>query len=180
MLDWMALYDKYYGDNRPLYDLLLRHSRCVAGKALGVAKSHPELNVDMEFLEEAAMLHDIGIFLTDAAPIHCFGKYPYIAHGYLGAELMRKEGLPRHALVCERHTGTGLSLKEIEERGLPVPHRDMCPVSTEELIVCYADKFFSKTRPDEEKSLEGVIRSLSRFGQEDAERFRKWHTLFNI
>ena len=36
------------------------------------------------------MLHDIGIFQTDAPGIHCFGSQPYICHGRLGAELLRK------------------------------------------------------------------------------------------
>ncbi len=178
MVDWLKLYDKYYNDNKALYDLLLTHSRCVADKALDVLKRHPEIQADAAFVEEAAMLHDIGIFLTDAPPIHCFGDNPYIAHGYLGAELMRKEGLLRHALVCERHTGTGLSEEEIIARNLPVPHIDMRPRSTEEILICYADKFFSKTRPTEEKSPEGVVRSLAKFGEEGILQFRKWHKIF--
>ncbi|MBO4498985.1 MAG: HDIG domain-containing protein [Bacteroidaceae bacterium] len=178
MTDWQTLYEKYYSDNRPLYELLLKHSRSVADKALAIAASHPELGADNTFLEEASMLHDIGIFLTDAAPIHCFGKEPYICHGYLGAELLRSEGLPRHALVCERHTGTGLSLTEIEERGLPLPHREMKPVSIEEKIICFADKFFSKTRPDEEKSTAQAEASLAKFGKDGLDRFKAWCYIF--
>ena len=124
------------------------------------------------------MLHDIGIFLTDAAPIHCFGKYHYICHGYLGADLLREEGLPRHALVAERHTGTGLTLKQILERDLPVPHRDMTPQSMEEKVVCFADKFFSKTNPTVQKSVEQAEHSLAKFGQEGVLIFREWCGLF--
>lgn len=171
---WMGLIDRYYSDNQPLKELLLIHSRLVADKALGIADAHPELAVDKGFIEEAAMLHDIGIFLTDAAPIHCFGKYHYICHGYLGAELLLKENLPRHALVAERHTGTGLTLKQILERNLPVPHRDMIPVSTEEKIICFADKFYSKTHPEEEKTVSQAESSLAKFGQEGVVVFRQW------
>ena len=171
---WMRVIDKYYSDNPPLRDLLILHSRLVADKALKVAAAHPELNLDAKFLEEASMLHDIGIFLTDAAPIHCFGKNYYICHGYLGAELLRSEGLPRHALVAERHTGTGLTLKQILVRDLPVPHRDMIPLSAEEKVICFADKFFSKTRPQEEKSVEQAERSLAKFGQDGVLIFRQW------
>ena len=171
---WMGLIDRYYSDNQPLKELLLIHSRLVADKALGIADAHPELDVDKGFIEEAAMLHDIGIFLTDAAPIHCFGKYHYICHGYLGAQLLLKENLPRHALVAERHTGTGLTLKQILERNLPVPHRDMIPVSTEEKIICFADKFYSKTRPEEEKTVSQAENSLAKFGQEGVAVFRQW------
>ena len=124
------------------------------------------------------MLHDIGIFLTDAEPIHCFGKYHYLCHGYLGADLLRNEGLPRHALVAERHTGTGLTLKQILERDLPLPHRDMVPVSIEEKIVCFADKFFSKTRPYEEKTVLQAEKSLAKFGQEGVEIFNEWCKVF--
>lgn len=175
---WESLYDKYYSDNGPLRELLMVHSRKVADKALAIVDAHPELGADRQFVEEAAMLHDIGIFLTDAPGIHCMGTYKYICHGYLGAELLVREGLPRHALVAERHTGTGLTLRQIEEQGLPVPQRDMVPVSIEEQIICFADKFFSKTRPDVEKSLEGAEKSLVKFGEEGVGKFRRWCSVF--
>lgn len=171
---WEPIIDKYYSNNQPLRELLLVHSRLVADKALQVACAHPELDLDRTFLEEAAMLHDIGIYLTNAAPIHCFGTYNYICHGYLGAELLRREGLDRHALVAERHTGTGLTLNQIIERDLPVPHIDMVPVSLEEQVICFADKFFSKTRPTEEKTVEQAIRSLEKFGQDGIVKFKSW------
>ena len=102
----------------------------------------------------------------------------YICHGYLGADLMRKEGYPRHALVCERHTGTGLSLAMIEERNLPVPHRDMRPVSLEEQLICFADKFFSKTKLTKEKPADKIKQSLSKYGNETVEQFEHWCKLF--
>lgn len=175
---WTGVIDKYYSDNPPLKSLLLLHSTLVARKALAIVDSHPELGADRGFVEEAAMLHDIGIFLTDAAPIHCFGKFHYLCHGYLGADLLRGEGLPRHALVAERHTGTGLTLKEILRRDLPLPHRDMVPVSIEEKIVCFADKFFSKTRPEEEKTVKQAEKSLAKFGQEGVDVFNEWCRMF--
>lgn len=168
------LIDKYYPEANELKHILLTHSRSVADKALWIAERHPELQLDKEFLLEAAMLHDIGIFLTDAAGIHCFGDKPYICHGYLGAELVRSEGYPRHALVCERHTGAGLSLEEIMEQGLPVPHREMLPVSLEEQVICFADKFFSKTRLEQEKSVEKARRSIERYGEAGLLRFNHW------
>ena len=42
------------------------HSRQVADRCLLIAKKHPELKLDVEFLEEAAMLHDIGIYRCNA------------------------------------------------------------------------------------------------------------------
>ena len=108
----LDIINKYYPGESELKHILLTHSRSVADKALEIADRHPELGLDREFLQEGAMLHDIGIFLTDADSIFCFGEKPYICHGYLGADLMRSEGYPRHALVCERHTGAGLSLEQ--------------------------------------------------------------------
>ena len=173
-MDALAIINKYYSEDNELKHILLTHSRAVADKTLWIADRHPELNLDRAFLEEAALLHDIGVFLTDAPGIHCQGTHPYICHGYLGSELLQKEGYPRHALVCERHTGAGLSLKSILERELPVPHREMLPVSLEEQVICFADKFFSKTRLDEEKSLERALKSLAKFGEEGLVRFNGW------
>ncbi len=170
----IELIDKYYPQPDELRHILLAHSRSVAEKALWIADKHPELPLDKEFLYEAAMLHDIGIFLTDADTIHCFGTKPYICHGYLGADLLRAEGYPKHALVCERHTGAGLSLAAIIAQDLPVPHRDMVPVSLEEQVVCFADKFFSKTHLEREKSVEKARKSLSRYGEEGVRRFDGW------
>ncbi|MCF0203458.1 MAG: HD domain-containing protein [Bacteroidaceae bacterium] len=153
--------------------LLIRHSRDVADKALGIAKSHPEWQADLQFIEEAAMLHDIGIYLTDAPGIHCHGTEPYICHGILGARLLRKEGLPRHARVAERHTGAGLTAEDITSQGLPLPAKDFLPETIEERVICYADKFFSKSHPEREKTLESVLRSMAKFGEDSVERFKR-------
>lgn len=178
MRNYLQIIDKYYPQENELKRILLVHSRKVADKALDIANRHPELPLDKEFLEEAAMLHDLGIFRTDAAGIHCYGTEPYICHGSIGAAILREEGWPEHALVCERHTGAGLSLKQIEEQNLPVPHRDLMPVSLEEQVICFADKFFSKTRPVEEKTVERALKSLAKFGPEGVARFEEWMRRF--
>ena len=84
-----------------------------------LAQAHPELNIDSDFVYEAAMLHDIGVYLTHAPSIYCTGEEPYIRHGIIGAELLRNEGYPKHALVCERHTGTGLTVDDIISQEKP-------------------------------------------------------------
>lgn len=173
-----TIIDKYYPAGGALRDVLVTHSESVSRKSLSIAASHPELKLDEDFLYEAAMLHDIGIFLTYAPQIHCFGSKPYICHGYLGAELMKDEGYPRHALVCERHTGAGISLKEIVGRQLPVPHREMIPVSMEEQVICFADKFFSKTTPGKEKDIRKARNSILKHGEEGATRFDHWCGVF--
>ena len=173
-MDIQKIINKYYPEENELKHILLVHSRSVANKALWIAGKHPELNLDKQFLEEAAMLHDIGIFLTNAPGIYCFGDKPYICHGYLGADLLREEGFPKHALVCERHTGAGISLDSILKQQLPIPHRDMLPVSLEEQVICFADKFYSKTNLDKEKNKESALKSISKYGQEGLDRFNTW------
>ena len=87
-MDYQSIIDKYYPSENELRRILLVHSRQVADRSLKIAKAHPELRLDEEFLEEASMLHDIGIFRCDAPGIQCFGTEPYIRHGVLGAEIL--------------------------------------------------------------------------------------------
>lgn len=177
-MDYRHIIDKYYPEDNALKQILLKHSRAVADKALHICEIHPELALDRPFVEEAAMLHDIGIFRCDAPGIECHGSEPYICHGRIGAELLRSEGFPRHARVCERHTGAGLSVHDITTQHLPLPVQSFLPETLEEQLICYADKFFSKTRLDQEKTAEQAEKSLSKFGQEGVQRFRKWHQMF--
>lgn len=167
-----------YCTNEKQRHILLVHSQAVANKALEIARRHPEWLVDEPFVEEASLLHDIGIVRVNAPAIECHGVEPYIKHGVLGAEILRSEGLERHALVCERHTGTGLTLQQIVKQELPLPHCDMQPVSIEEQIICFADKFFSKTRLDVEKTVEQARRSLEKFGEEGLTKFDIWCNMF--
>lgn len=48
----------------------------------------------------------------------------------------------------------------------------------EEKLICFADKFFSKTRPTQEKTLDEARRSIVRFGEEGALRFEGWVNKF--
>lgn len=169
---------KYYTENTPLYNILINHSTDVTNKALSIAEKHPELNIDTTFVKEAGMLHDIGIFMTNAPSIECYGENTYISHGYLGSELLEKEGYPKHALVCERHTGAGLMLNEIIEQNIPIPHREMMPISIEEQVICFSDCFFSKTHLGEERSVEQVRKKLSKYGDRSIEQFGRWCKLF--
>ncbi|MDY5767605.1 MAG: HD domain-containing protein [Alloprevotella sp.] len=178
-MDPISLINKYYADNEPLRELLLLHSRQVTQRALEIARRHPALPIDCEFVEQAAMLHDIGIFLTDAPGIHCHGTQPYLLHGRLGAELMRQEGLERVARVCERHTGTGLTPEVIARQNLPLPPGDYRPETLEEQLICYADKFFSKSHPERVRSIADTARSLEKFGAEGVAVFLGWAKLFD-
>lgn len=177
-MDIQAIINKYYKSGTKLYNIYMSHANDVTDKALRILQKHPELAVDVHFIEEAAMLHDIAIFKTHAPHIACEGKIPYICHGYLGRELLAAEGFPKHGLVCERHTGVGLRLEEILNRKLPVPHRDMRPRSLEEKIICFADKFYSKSQLGREKSVKKIRSGLAKHGKYQVKVFNEWCEMF--
>lgn len=173
-MDALSLLKSHLGSNTELFEMVYLHSRHVMQKALNLADKHPECSLDKGFIEEAALLHDIGVYRTNAPDIHCLGEAPYICHGYLGREILEREGLHFHGLVCERHTGTGLYLTEILAKNLPLPHRDLAPVSLEEQIICFADKFFSKSQLNTEFTVEDVRHKLAKYGPEGVVRFDQW------
>jgi uncharacterized protein len=179
-IDPIKLLNKYYDPGSRAYYLLVGHSRIVSEKALETAGRVKHLCPDVNFIYEAAMLHDIGIFLTDEPVIDCHGEKAYICHGYLGREILEKEGLPRHAYVCERHVGAGIAIGEIKEKKLPLPERDMLPITIEEQIICFADKFFSKS-PDfllREKPIGLIRKQISKYGTDKVKRFDEWAKMF--
>lgn len=178
MIQYQDIIDRYYAHADDLRHILTVHSSDVARKALDICDRHPELKADRQFLLEASMLHDIGIIRCDAPGICCHGTEPYIRHGILGAAMLRAEGLERHARVCERHTGAGLSAADIAGQHLPLPPRDFLPETVEEQIVCYADKFFSKSHLDREKTPTQAERSIARFGKDGLLRFMRWERMF--
>jgi uncharacterized protein len=177
-MDTEAIIFEYYRPGSPLVELLLDHSRRVRDKALAVADRLTDAQPDMQFIAQAAMLHDIGICRTDASAIHCHGRQAYIYHGIIGRRMVEAFGLDRHAMVCERHIGAGIALADIRERQLALPLRDMRPQSLEEIIICYADKFFSKTDGGRELSLDEIVAGLARYGREKAKAFLAWHARF--
>lgn len=174
------LIEKYYVKNSTAYKNLVTHSRLVANLALEIAKKHPELDVDLAFIDEAAMLHDIGIIYTHAPKIGCHGDYPYICHGYLGRDILEQAGMPMHARVSERHTGIGLTIKDIESQKLPLPLRDMIPETTEEQIICFADKFYSKGNLTQRLTPEVIREKMLKYGESKIHQFDLWMERFHF
>ncbi len=163
--DYQAIIDRYYPEGTLLRDIFMRHSQQVADLALEVAQ-RKRLDLDPAQIRAAAMLHDIGIYLCSAPDIECHGTEPYIAHGPLGADLLRREGAPEWAArVAERHTGAGLDGFE--------------PETLLEKLICYADKFYSKSGSGSRKTPEAVAASLARFGSTSAARWAALTSLFS-
>jgi len=169
-----------YEPGSKAYHILIQHGQQVANKAMAVAKRIVYLKPDLDFIKEAAMLHDIGIFMTNTPELGCTGEYPYVCHGYLGREILENRQMLAHALVCERHVGVGITSEDIRRNNLPLPQRDMIPISIEEQAICFADKFFSKNGHTDghEKSVEEILNALGRYGPEKTARFQSWVRLF--
>jgi len=174
MLDTIAMLERYFCGTS--LQVIIDHGRAVAGLAGTIGRELVLPDDDLNFIEEAAMLHDIGVCRVRAVDMGLYGEFPYIMHGILGREILEAQGLPLHALVCERHIGVGLSVDDIVSQQLPLPQRAMMPVSVPEQVICFADLFYSKNlgKLDQRKSVAHVRNKLARFGNEKLQIFDTW------
>ena len=104
-----------------------KHARSIAEKIKANS-----IVIDVDFVETAALLHDIGRCRTHG-----------ITHGIAGAKIMQSIS-PEIAFVCERHIGAGIDRKEAEKLGLPV--KDYLPVTLEEKVIAHADNLIEGDR----------------------------------
>jgi len=105
---------------------VIKHCEAVSNYAVSLARKIRDRGhkVDVEFIEVAALLHDVGRSKTHG-----------IDHGLAGAKILSDH--PGFARVCERHIGAGLTKEEAEELGLP--KKDFLPETIEEKIIAHAD-----------------------------------------
>ena len=103
------------------------HVTAVSKNAKGIAEKIKSNGypIDVEFVEVAALLHDIGRCRTHG-----------IMHGIEGAKIMQDIS-PEIARVCERHIGAGIDRKEAAALGLPP--KDYLPETLEEKVIAHAD-----------------------------------------
>ena len=176
---YTEIYDRLYPTSDPGRRILWHHCRSVAALACQI-NDRLKLGLDPVMVETAAMLHDIGIFGTNAPGLYCTGNQPYLCHGVIGADLMRQIGMPEWtARVAERHTGTGITPDEREMLNLPIPaDRIYMPETMLEKLICYADKFYSKSGDMKRKSLDRVRISMARHGGDTLSRFETLHRMF--
>lgn len=177
--EYKKIIDRYYPDGgadssaRSSRYIYVNHCRSVAELALWLARRN-NLELSEREILESAMLHDIGIVLTDAPGICCFGREKYLAHGRLGAQLLRANGAPEiYARVAERHTGVGLTSEDVVRLNISSVPSDVVymPQSQLERLICYADKFYSKSGDMQMKPLERVRKSIAKFGEDTLARF---------
>lgn len=130
-------------------DLTWTHSTIVWEIAQQLALKLQEstsLKVNLDLLKTGALLHDIGVY-------NCYDEDfnpnkslpPHIQHGFIGFDLLQNGGFPLE--ICRftvTHTATGFTKEDIVRENLPYPPMDYLPISVEEELICYADKFHSK------------------------------------
>ncbi len=171
----LEILEQFYPRDSLAGSFLYAHSESVAHRAVEIGEKMD--GVDIDFIREASLLHDIGIFKTKAHDIGCFGHAHYICHGILGEKLLTDLGFPQHGSVCRTHVGVGITAKEIHKNQLPLPAEDMTPISVEEEIIAYADKFYSKRHEwlVKPKPLDLVLKEIGRHGKRSVHLFMEWH-----
>ena len=137
---------------------VIKHCKAVRDVAVKIAK---KTNANLELVEAAALLHDIGRSKTHG-----------ILHGIEGVRIAEKIGLPYSIIrIIERHLGAGIPKSEAKKLGLPP--KDYLPITLEEKIVCHADNLIDNCRRQNiEKEIE---RALKEGNKDYAERLIKLH-----
>lgn len=179
-VDYFAIIHKYIEPTSLTYRYYLPHVSLVTAKALKIGHRLGLPAEQLRFIEEAAMLHDIGIVKVDEKILGCAGSLPYVCHLTEGRAILEAEGLPKHALVAERHVGVGLTQAEIRAQQLPLPARDLLPETVEEKIISWADLFYGKStgRLWLEKPVDEVRKKIARYGERHLQVFDEWRAAF--
>ncbi|MDA4134024.1 MAG: HDIG domain-containing protein [Thaumarchaeota archaeon] len=97
--------------------------------------------IDRRAVVAGALLHDIGRSRTHE-----------VGHGWVGAKILEEEGIDAVVVeIVRRHVGAGISPEEA--RSLGFPDGDYIPRTTEQRVVCFADKMVCSdtVRPFEEE-----------------------------
>ena len=175
-MDAIALIDKYYADNPRLRELLWIHSRQVADRCLKIAALHPELDLDKAFWKKQ-LCYMISAFCIPTLPVFYVRETHLIFATVISGRrcCVRKGFRPCQGVRASYRRGA--FTEEVAAQGLPIPVQDYYPETLEEQLICYADKFYSKSHPDREKTPEQALKSVSRYGEDGARRFRHWMEL---
>jgi len=109
---------------------VIEHCREVSKFSVKIARAFQkkDYTVDVQLVEVAGLLHDIGRSKTHT-----------VHHGIIGGEIAQSFDLPDAIVqVIQRHVGGGVPKEEAKQLGWPP--KDYLPQTLEEKIVCYADK----------------------------------------
>lgn len=180
MVPYFDLIEKYIPSGSTAHRVYVIHVTLVTQLALKIGWDKGLTTEQLQFIEEAGMLHDIGITKTNTPKLGCHGDLPYMNHLTEGRSILQAEGLPRHARVAANHVGVGgLSKEEIVSQKLPLPAEDILCESIEERIISYADLWYSKN-PNKlwNKMSLDRLRSKLAVRPQSLERFNTWYLEF--
>lgn len=165
-----ALHEKY-APSAEAFDLVFTHCEIVWGIAEQLLPASGGDAVDAELVRAGCLLHDIGVYrlFDDDGRLDHGG---YVRHGLLGHDLLAAEGIPEALCrFCSCHTGVGITAADVLAQGLPLPPADYVPVTREERLVMYADKFHTKASPPRFLSFPVYAEQARRFGEDKAAAF---------
>ena len=165
---------KKYSTTEKDFEIILNHGFMVLRKSIEIINKKKLYNkIDFDLIVSGCLLHDVGAF--EFMNMHKF-QVDYLRHGVIGGEILRKEGLDREALIAERHIGSGLSKEYIMQNHLSLPQKDFLPLTLEQKIICYADKFHSKNGKID--TLASIRKEMKGFGKEPFEKFSELEKIF--
>lgn len=180
MLNYFQIINNLIKPDTLTYKIYTIHCVLVTNKALEIARRLNLSNEELKFIEEASMLHDIGVIKVNSSKMDCSGELPYICHGIAGKKILNDLNLPKHALVAERHVGIGITIQDIKRQNLPLPLRYMRPKTLPEKIITYADLFFSKREETlwVKDQAQDIISEIKDYGPEKEKIFLDWQKQF--
>jgi len=174
MNKYFKILKKYFTTEKD-FEIILNHGFIVLRKSIEIINKKKLYNkIDFDLIVSGCFLHDIGAFEF----MKNFDKFQknYLKHGIIGSKILKEEGLKKEALIAERHIGSGLSKNYIIENNLPLPKKDFLPITLEQKIICYADKFHSKSGKID--TLVSIKKEMKGFGEEPFKRFVELEKLF--
>lgn len=181
MIDYFKIIHKYIKPDTKTYKYYLIHVTLVTKKALTIATNLKLKPKQLEFIEEAGMLHDIGICKVNSPILGCNGTHTYMAHVKIGKEILLNEKLPKHAEVAYRHNGVGICKEDIMQRGLPLPFEDILPQTLEQKIIAYSDLFFTKNPKHlwNERTHQEVLKNIEKYNfKQYVDVYEQWKKEF--
>lgn len=136
-----------YAPNDKVYNLVYGHCQIVSEISLWCADNIAhETKIDKKLLQAACLLHDVGSYAFFDNDGNNLNDRLYPQHAILGAKILEDEGVDnRITSIVATHVLLGLTKKEIIETPWYLPERGYEPNSVEGQLLCYADRFHSKT-----------------------------------
>lgn len=164
-----------------ILDLVWTHSLIVKEISLLMIESLTKRDhdvIDQELVVEGALLHDIGAYIClEKYPIK--GNPPYIQHGIIGAAILDELGFDQKITrFASHHTGVGVTEADINKQKLPLPLKNLVPITAEEEIVAYADNFHGKD--PEFVTFDQARAEFAKFNPENGEVMDVWRRKYGV